>query len=378
MRSPSEMATIQIELTSACVLKCSNCTRFCGTHKVPFFMEPEMFMSAIDSLVGWVKEMPQGIVGFMGGEPLLHPQFEEFCDYALTKIPRERLGLWSTFPAGGKYPKYRDVICRTFANVLLNDHSRDDILHAPVLMGSEEFFRKVCPDCDGRKTVPDIQPGMGFPYAVPGSVPCETCKGEGTIVNERELLHQTEHCWVQESWSAAINPKGAFFCEVAAAMTDLFDGPPGWKVEPDWWKRTPMEFAEQRKYACHKCGAAMPIKRIRNSQDPRDDVSPRNLERLKAVGSRKVSRGEYEVRDFQFDAKLTENHGYPRQTYQEEIYRKTIAARYGIGLVMNARGYWEPRLLENLPKPEPSLFHILSERYPVGQSKAVDASGTSA
>lgn len=367
MRSPAEMATIQIELTSACVLKCSNCTRFCGTHKVPFFMEDDTFYSAIDSLVGWVNEMPQGIVGFMGGEPLLHPSFEKFANYALSKIPRDRLGLWSTFPAGGKYPQYREVICRTFANILLNDHSRDDILHAPVLMGSEEYFRKSCAKCGGA----GVLVALGT-NEVAG--PCDECGGEGTVVNERELLHQTEHCWIQESWSAAINPKGAFFCEVAAAMTDLFDGPPGWKVEPDWWKRTPMEFAEQRKYACHKCGAAMPIARVRNSQDPRDDVSPRNLERLKAVGSRKVARGEYEVRKFEFDAKLTENHGYPKQTYQDQIYRKTIAARYGIALINNPRGYWEPRLMEDIPKEEPSLFRILSERYPVSTAKAVDAS----
>ncbi len=359
MRSPSEMATIQIELTSACVLKCSNCTRFCGTHKVPFFMEDDHFYAAIDSLVGWVNEMPQGIVGFMGGEPLLHKNFVKFADYALARIPRDRLGLWSTFPAGGKYPELREVICRTFGNILLNDHSRDDILHAPVLMGSEEYFRKPCPHCGGdgedHGMLP-IQDGK-----------CPQCNGEKTVVDERSLLFHTEHCWVQEAWSATINPKGAFFCEVAGAMADLFDGPDGWKVEPDWWKRTPMEFAEQRKYACHKCGAAMPIARVRNSQDPRDDVSPRNLERLKAVGSRKVARGEYEVRSFDFDQKLTENHGYPRQTYQDEIYRKTIAARYGIALVMNQRGYWEPRLQESMPKEEPSLFTILSNRYPVEQ-----------
>ena len=42
MRSPARMETIQIELTSACVLKCSNCTRFCGTHKVPFFLDEDV------------------------------------------------------------------------------------------------------------------------------------------------------------------------------------------------------------------------------------------------------------------------------------------------------------------------------------------------
>lgn len=348
------MQTIQIELTSACVLKCSNCTRFCGTHKVPFFIEEDLFHQAIDSLVGWVNEMPQGLVGFMGGEPLLHPKFAEFCDYALSKIPRDRLGLWSTFPGGEKYAKrYREVICRTFGNILLNDHSRDDILHAPVLMGAEEFFRKPCEACGG--------------IGIIGSVNCEDCDGAGTVVDERSLLFHTSHCWVQESWSAAINPKGAFFCEIAAAMSDLFDGKPGWKVEPDWWKRTPSEFLDQQREACFKCGAAMPIKRIRNSQDATDDVSPMNLERLKAVGSRKVARGEYQVRPFEFDEKLMQQGKdgayYPDQRYKDEIYRRGIAQRYGIALRLNQRGYWEPILQEDMPPEQPSVFRILNSQF---------------
>src|ERR1017187_3232674 len=204
MRPLSDMDTIQIELTSACVLKCSNCTRFCGTHAVPFFMEPELFRQAIDSLVGFT-EGTRGMVGLMGGEPLLHPDFGEFCEYAAARIPRHKLGLWSTFPDAPKYKGYREIICKTFGNILLNDHSRSDILHAPVLMAAEDFFD-----------------------------------------NDADLFNATEHCWIQESWSAAINPKGAFFCEVAASLSDLFDGPEGWPVEPGWWKRTTKDFAAQR------------------------------------------------------------------------------------------------------------------------------------
>lgn len=319
MRPLSEMDTIQIELTSACVLKCSNCTRFCGTHRVPFFLDPDEFRAAIDSLVGYAQ-LPQAIVGFMGGEPLLHPQFAEFCEYALSKIPREHLGLWSTFPDSPNYRKYREIICKTFGNILLNDHSREDILHAPVLMASEDYFK-----------------------------------------NESELFAATEHCWIQESWSAAVNPKGAWFCEVAAALSDLFDGPEGWKVEPGWWQRTTKDYTAQREWACKKCGAALPIKRIRNSQDETDDISPSNLERLKAVKSRKIDKGDFQVRQFEFDASLLQNHGYPMQTYKDEVYRRGIAARYGIELVLNQRGYWEPRLSESMPpKPEP-LFKIFSE-----------------
>ena len=80
MRRLCEMETVQIETTSACLLSCSNCTRFCG-HKAPFFMEPEPFKAAIDSMVDF-----PAVIGLMGGEPLLHPRFEEYCEYALAKI----------------------------------------------------------------------------------------------------------------------------------------------------------------------------------------------------------------------------------------------------------------------------------------------------
>ena len=352
MRPPAEMATIQIELTSACVLKCSNCTRFCGTHKVPFFLEEGEFHAAIDSLVEYAQQ-PHAVVGFMGGEPLLHPKFTEFCEYASSRIPRQHLGLWSTFPDAPKYRGYREIICKTFGVILLNDHSRDDIKHAPVLMASEDYFRKECDYCFGTGSVNTAQGDRT-------QVPCPTCHGKGTVTDDVHLFAATERCWVQESWSAAINPKGAWFCEVAAALSDLFDGPMGWEVEPGWWKRTTMDFKEQREWACRKCGAALPILRERSSQDPKDDVSPTNLERLKAVKSRKVARGEFVLQpQMKVDPSLI-NHTYPAQTYKDELYRRGIAARYGIGLKLNAAGYWDPYLLDESETAEDApLFKIL-------------------
>jgi len=366
MRSPASMSTIQVELTSACVLKCSNCTRFCGTHRVPFYLDEQEFKAAIDSLVEYSR-MEHAMVGFMGGEPLLHPKFSEFCDYALSKIDRDKLGLWSTFPTGGKYPEYRDVIVRTFGNILLNNHSREGILHAPVLMAAEEYFRKPCPLCGGSKVATIIDKDEeGKPTR--REVNCAQCDEKGTVTDDLSLFAAVDRCWVQSSWSASINPKGAWFCEVAAALSDLFDGPEGWKVEPGWWKRTPMAFREQMDWACRKCGAALPIERLRDSQDPRDDVSAGNLERLKAVKSKKVARGEYALREeFKFDHSLFQNSGYPDQSlYKDQDYRQGIAARYGILLVMNKRGYWEPTMMPKGYKPperpEP-LYQIMASRY---------------
>lgn len=373
MRSPAEMSTIQIELCSACVKRCSNCTRMSGTKQHEFFISREDFRAAVDSLVEYSK-LPHAIVGLMGGEPLLHKDFLEFCDYALLKIGREKLGLWSTFPDTPKYRSYAPKICETFSCILLNDHSRDDILHAPVLMASEEYFRKPCDVChgkgylrmgDGSNAIVDYLKNKE--NGVEAQYPCEACGGKGTITDDRALFSAVNHCWVQESWSASINPKGAWFCEVAAALSDLFDGPQGWKVEPGWWLRTPMEFREQMDWACRKCGAALPIERTRNSQDVRDDVSEGNLERLKAIKSKKVARGEFELRkEFKFDRKLMEHGTYPLQTYKDQEYRQGIAARYGIMLVMNSRGYWDPQIAPPGYKPEQRpapLFQILGNGY---------------
>ena len=76
MRSPKEMQNIQIDITNACTKTCSNCTRFCGHHLKPFFMEYQYFKSAVDSL----NTFP-GVVGMIGGEPTLHPEFEKMAQY---------------------------------------------------------------------------------------------------------------------------------------------------------------------------------------------------------------------------------------------------------------------------------------------------------
>ena len=340
MKSPAEHSTIQVELTSACVLHCSNCTRMSGTKTKESFITAEAFRAAIDSLVEYSKQ-PHAMVGFMGGECLLHPQFADFCKYAASKIDRDKLGLWSTFPDAPKYKAYAQLICDTFGNILLNDHSRDDILHAPVLMAAEDYYKMECPDCKGSGS-DDLH-----------DAECLACSGTGKVTDYREMMLAQEHCWIQESWSSSINVKGAFFCEVAAALSDLFDGPKGWDVEEGWWKRTPAEFLEQRKWACAKCGAALPLERVRNSQDPRDDVSASNLERLREIKSKKVARGEYALREeFKMDPELF-NRTYPNQTYKDMMYRQGIAARYGILLRVNARGYWEPYMRPEGYQPPP-------------------------
>lgn len=291
MRSMIDMDTVQIEITNACHSMCSNCTRFCG-HTKPFFMSFEDFKQAVDSMEGYPK-----MTGVMGGEPLLHPEFEKFCKYIGSKIQKNQLGLWTSFPKGLEY--YREIICETFGHIFLNDHTREDIYHHPALVAIEEV-------------VPD----------------------------KNQMWYFIDHCWAQEAWSASINPKGAFFCEIAASMAMLFNEECGWKVEKGWWWRVPKDFKEQIEQYCPRCGFCAPLHR-RKSTENIDDISPNNFERLKDQ-SIKIKRGQYKIHDLA--PSVSEE---PLAAYKDIPYRDKIAARYGIFLIINDQQFWSPYLLDN-------------------------------
>ncbi len=289
MKSPKDMWAIQIEITNACVFSCSNCTRFCGHHKQPFFMDWDTFVRAVDSLKGYDK-----IVGIIGGEPTIHPQFERFIDYLseqymprlkpnTLKLPMEpseftekirinqhehfdritadgnmkRLGLWSSLP--NNYYKYYEKIQKIFGQQMLNDHQNDSI-HQPLLVSRKDLC------------IPDEQ-----------------------------WIPLRDNCWVQNQWSASITPKGAFFCEVAAALDVLFDGPGGWPIETDWWKREPDEFKDQLHW-CEICGGAL-FDKGRLASEGIDDVSKTLMEKLKKINSPKVKQNQVALIESKADVK---------------------------------------------------------------------------
>ncbi|MGE4536228.1 MAG: radical SAM protein [Desulfovibrio sp.] len=244
----SRMQIIQIDVTNACPNRCSNCTRLVGHHRKPFFMDMDTFRRAVDSLADF-----PGVVGMIGGEPLVHPDFAAMAAYLASVVPdRKRRGLWSTVPkALGQ--KYGTLIREVFGYQSFNDHSLDKILHQPVLVAAEEV-----------------------------------------VADPEEMWRLIDDCWVQRYWSASITPKGAFFCEVAASLDMLFDGPGGWPVEPGWWKRVPGDYDDQMARACPHCGCAIALPR-RPSAQGIDDVSPGNLRRLTDLGSPKAAVGKVEV-----------------------------------------------------------------------------------
>jgi hypothetical protein len=272
VRSPAEMKVIQIEVTNACAHSCSNCTRFCGQHPKPFFMELDTFRKAVDSLQGF-----KGIVGIIGGEPTLHPQFDQLLDYYAPKVPEprpysfirqpvkafheyarmvkyqrgRRRGLFSSLGAG--YYRHFEQIQDTFPYQSINDHSSVNT-HQAILITRKE---------------------LGIP--------------------DEEWLALRDKCWIQNLWSASITPKGAFFCEIAGSLDMLFDGPGGWPIEPGWWKRKPKDFADQLHW-CEMCSVALKVPALEATREA-DILSPAILEKLQKISGPKMRKGDFVVFD---------------------------------------------------------------------------------
>ena len=52
------------------------------------------------------------------------------------------------------------------------------------------------------------------------------------IIEDKKLMWKMiDNCWIQKQWSASITPKGGFFCEVAASLDYLFEGPGDMKLK---------------------------------------------------------------------------------------------------------------------------------------------------
>ena len=245
-------------------------------------MSMDQFKNAVDSL----QEYP-GIVGVMGGEPTLNPSFVEMSRYLYKMRPGGRKkekflapvrdfnvayrrcwsdlrdakrGLWSTFGAG--YYENLELISDIFHHQCLNDHKNAG-LHQALLIPRKELG-----------------------------------------IEDAEWHHLRDNCWIQNEWSASITPKGAFFCEIAAALDMLFDGPGGWPVEPGWWKRTPAEFGDQLHW-CEMCSAALAAPKIAGNEET-DIVSPEIWEKLKDRRAWKVIHNRCRV----FDTKTYDKNAY--------------------------------------------------------------------
>ena len=75
MRSPVDMDIVQIDISTKCHLKCSNCTRLIPHQPTRDDMKLDVFEHAVKSMEGW--QAPGRVIGVIAGEPTLHSEFEQ-------------------------------------------------------------------------------------------------------------------------------------------------------------------------------------------------------------------------------------------------------------------------------------------------------------
>jgi translation initiation factor IF-1 len=220
-----------IDITNRCPQACAYCTR--GTRHIRpdqlFDMTLEQIERALQSYIG-----KPGDIGMIGGEPLLHPQFAEVCGLYRKYFPKQwrgeggaesgvcRLRIWSAAVPVHKWHEYESIIKETFSGLQINVHTPEKLQqckHQPSTLAVGEVCDKETAD---------------------------------------RLI---DACWVPRGWCGTVNHKGAFFCEVAAGLDTILDGPGGWPVESGWWKRTQVECKDQRDRWCHLCGMCLPVVR---------------------------------------------------------------------------------------------------------------------
>jgi len=234
---------LQIKVTNACDLDCKNCSvgvGFARKLRRVFFMKPEQFRQACRSLRGF-----PGVIGMFGGNPCLHPNFEELCEIFREEVPdKDQRGLWSNRLFG------KGEICRkTFGpHSNLNVH------------GVQEAWDEIKRDWPEARP---IQMGLVDPSRhgpIFGSM-------LDLGYSEEEMWQLVGSCYINQTWSAAITlvdgQLKAYFCEIAATMAEITgDASRGMDVEDGWWARSMPHFEEQVRHYCSRCLVAMNPRKI--------------------------------------------------------------------------------------------------------------------
>lgn len=345
MINPSQAWCLQISTGSECwpmtpggsKSGCSNCTRGLAHEKRRYLMSLDHIEKALQAVCGFATESapcPQGrrkVVGLFGAEPLLHPRFPEIVDLFIHYIPDAlHRGLWTSLD----WPKY---ISRKWGAAKP---------HVDRLLG---------PDCDApwgvhREThlshfeKPGIRRVGYLNWNRHGDD--QVCEHQPVWVSanfvtngdEKKKWDLISECWVQKNWSPIVgydanNEPKFYFCEVANSHDRLFDLGVGIPLTPDCWRhsitfsenadgvKVPQGFyADQINACCPGCGSCVPLNGRRDIE-LKDDISPDNLERLRAIGSPMVARGDF-VEFGEFERNSWQELEHRRSGWDPQVYVK--------------------------------------------------------
>ena len=278
MLAPGQKGVIQIDITNRCdILKCSNCTRNLLYHDNRFTMTLDNFKRAVDSLADY-----PGIIGVFGGNPCLHPQFEEFSRYLKQVIPQaKRRGLWSN-----NLLNHGEIVREVYGYFNLNVHTNQK---------SAEKIHQLLP---WAKVWGEDRCSKHGPLLV---------AIKDVVHDEKKMWEMIEKCDINLYWSGAITQINgnlrAYFCEVASGFDLMYNEDHGIEVTPGWWKRPIEDYDHQIKRWCPNCGVPLKMKG-HDDLEFVDDVSQTHLDRVKLTIKSKSMDREIQVHD-QVDTGLT-------------------------------------------------------------------------
>ena len=239
---------IQIWVTRACDKACFGCTQnsqLKGTSKTGFgYITLENFEKAVISLKSY-----HGVVGVFGGNPAMHPQFEELCDILIRHIPFYRRGLWSNNPLG-KAAVMRKTFNSLFSN--LNVHLDEK---------AYKEFKTGWPECQPVGLTRDsrhspVHGSMLDLTTLPGGLP-NTEENRWRFISACDYNHQWSGMFYQFRGELRFN-----FCEIAGAQSILNQDNPeypdtGFIIENETgkqpWQWSMPDYANQVRFHCQRC-----------------------------------------------------------------------------------------------------------------------------
>jgi hypothetical protein len=227
---------IQIWVTRGCDKSCYGCTQGSNFAGNPGLITVDQFEAAVQSLGGYF-----GVVGVFGGNPAVHPRFEELCAVLRKHVPWEQRGLWCNNPVN---VRNAETMRRTFNPAVSN-------LNVHLDADAYRLFRQGWPESRPFGLHDDSRHSPPFVAM------------RDVIEDEGERWRLISACDINQHWSAMVGifrgELRAWFCEVAGAQAMLHQWEPGYpdtglRVEAGWWRRPMADFAGQVRKHCHECG----------------------------------------------------------------------------------------------------------------------------